>query len=64
MDDGFAVEGLREQIDRRDLDGGEGTFLDKALKVARQGGGVAAHVGDIASARAGDKVDRLGGEEE
>ena len=62
MDDGLAVEGLREQVDRRDLDGGEGTFLDKALEVARQGGRVAAHVGDIAGARAGDKVDGLGGE--
>ena len=35
VDDGFAVEGLREQVDRRDLDGGEGAFLDKALEVAR-----------------------------
>ena len=34
VDDSFAVEGLREQVDRRDLDGGEGAFLDKALEVA------------------------------
>ena len=54
------MEGLREQVDRRDLDGGEGAFLDKALEVARQGGRVAAHVGDIAGACAGDEVDGLG----
>ena len=54
------MEGLREQVDRRDLDGGEGTFLDKALKVACQGGRVAAHIGDIAHTRAGDEVDGLG----
>ena len=62
VDDRFAVEGLREQVDRCDLDGGEGALLDKALEVAGQGGRVAAHVGDIAGTRAGDKVDRLGGE--
>lgn len=62
VDDGFAVEGLREQVDRRDLDGGEGALLDKALEVACQGGRVAAHVGDITGARARDEVDRLGGE--
>ena len=62
VDDGLAVEGLWEQVDWRDLYGGEGAFLDKALEVARQGGRIAAHVGDIASARAGDKVDGFGGE--
>ena len=59
VDDGLAVEGLREQVDWRDLDGGEGVFLDKAFKIARQGGRVAAHIGDIASACAGDEVDGL-----
>ena len=53
---------MREQVDWRDLDGGEGAFFDKAFEIARQGGRVAAHVGDIASTRAGDKVDHLGGE--
>lgn len=62
VDDGFAVEGLREQVDWRDFDGGEGTLLDKALEVARQGGRVAAYVGHVAGARAGNEVDRLGGE--
>ena len=60
MDDGLAVEGLREQVDWRDLDGGEGAFLDKAFEIARQGGRVAAHIGDIACTRAGDEVDSLG----
>ena len=60
VDDGLAVEGLREQVDRCDLDGGEGAFLDKALEVACQGGRVAAHLGDIACTRAGDEVDGLG----
>lgn len=62
VDDRFAVEGLREQVDRCDLDGGEGALLDKALEVAGQSCRVAAHVGDITGARAGDKVDRLGRE--
>ena len=35
VDDGLAVEGLWEQVDWRDLYGGEGAFLDKALEVAR-----------------------------
>ena len=62
VDDGFAVEGLREQVDRRDLDGGEGALLDKALEVAGQSCRVAAHVGDIAGTRARDEVYGLGGE--
>ena len=62
VDDGLAVEGLWEQVDWRDLYGGEGAFFDKAFEIARQGGRVAAHVGDIVGTRAGDKVDRFGGE--
>lgn len=60
VDDRFAVEGLREQVDRCDLDGGEGALLDKALEVAGQSCRVAAHVGDITGARARDEVDGLG----
>ena len=41
VDDGFAVEGLREQVNWRDLYGGEGAFFDKAFEIARQGGRVA-----------------------
>ena len=62
VDDGFAVEGLREQVDRCDLDGGEGALLDKALEVAGHSCRVAAHVGDITGARTRDEVDGLGRE--
>ena len=54
------MEGLWEQVDWRDLDGGEGAFFDKALEVAGQSRRVAAHVGDIAGTRARDEVDGLG----
>ena len=62
VDDGLAVEGLWEQVDWRDLYGGEGAFFDKAFEIARQGGRVAGDVHHSLRRHGGHGVHHAGGQ--